>query len=144
MADDRVNDILHKYERKLGENVDLSAADLPDSKAFSREYDIFRKESLGGTDSFYENTARMFGNILTLRLKPEEEKTLHKAIEFSHLSIKPSDALGFAFFFGMAVIFLAILIIAVSGLSSVMADNGFRPMLAIPLLLMLFGALIIR
>src|SRR3989344_6797286 len=114
MADEEIRNILHKYERKLGENLDTNNIDLKDNKTFSREYDLFRKGALSGTDSFYENTTRLFGNIITLRLKPEEEKELEKAIEFSHLHIKPSDVLGFALFFGIGIILLALLILAIS------------------------------
>ncbi|MBS3108542.1 hypothetical protein J4409_01595 [Candidatus Woesearchaeota archaeon] len=137
MVDESVRDILHKYERKLGENIDFEATDVKDSRVFSREYDIFRNEALDRADSFYENAARLFGNILTIKLKPEDEKKINDAIEISHLHIKPSDAVGFALFSGAFLIAFAILLLVISYVIG-------SPMLMIPLLLMILGAVIIK
>lgn len=147
VAKEEIKSILNKYERKLGENVSFDNADTLDNSTFSREYDIFRKESLRGTDSFYENAARLFGGIINLKLKPEEEKEIEKAIDFAHLHIKPSDALGFALFFGIGIILLAVLLIVlpiIPDLIKGVAFGNMDIMLAIPLFLMIFGVMIIK
>ena len=119
MVDEEIREILNKYEKKLGENTDFEDSGLTDDKAFSREYDIFRKEALDRSDSFYENAARLFGNIITIKAKPEDEKKLYDAIEISHLHIKPSDAIGFSIFIGIFLIIIAILLIFVSAIPGV-------------------------
>ena len=144
-ASEEAKRILERYGNKLGENIDFESADIPSNKAFSREYEIFRNESLDKTDSFYENTARLFGDIIQLKLKPEEEKQIEDAIEFAHLNIKPSDALGFALFFGIAVVIFAVLLIGVSVVPDVMAGSEkLNPMLGLPLLIMMLGVLMIK
>lgn len=145
MADNEgVKDILRRYEKRLGENLDFENVDLPENKVFSREYELFRKGALNKTDSFYENAARLFGNIIQLKLKPEDQKELENAIEFAHLHIKPSDALGFALFFGIAIIVFSLLLMGVSVIPQLMAGTDLQPMLVLPLLLMIFGVLVIK
>ncbi len=130
-------DILRKYQQKLEGQFDFGGEDLPDDKAFSREYEIFRDEASSFTDSTYEKLARFAGNIVTIRPKPAEEARLQEAINTAHLHIKPSDATSLAAFTGIALILISVMVI---GITAALGSVS----LLLPLFLMIIGLIIIK
>ena len=97
-----VEDILNKYKRKLEKEFD--------DNAFSEEYKRFKNEQIGTELSFYEKACNFSKDILAIKPKPKEKEELWESISAAGLKITPEGATSFAFFIGVGIIFLGILV----------------------------------
>ncbi|MBS3152951.1 hypothetical protein J4426_00075, partial [Candidatus Woesearchaeota archaeon] len=90
------DDIIRKYQDRLKDNISMEDIESYDPEAFSREYRIFRKDSLSLGGSIYENICNNLGNIITVKPKERDYQKLSESIEAVHLEITPEKAAGFA------------------------------------------------
>src|SRR3989344_2621398 len=105
MEDD---DIIKKYQDRLKSNVSMEDVEDYDPENFSREYQIFRNDSLSTGGNAYENACNSLGSIATVRPKDRDYEKLNESIEATHLNITPEQAAGFASFITIITIFLGI------------------------------------
>ena len=124
-----VEDILNKYKRKLEKEFG--------DNAFSEEYKRFKNEQIGTELSFYEKACNFSKDILAIKPKPKEKEELWESISAAGLKITPEGATSFAFFVGVGIIFLGILVFILG----LLLDNV---MLFLPLFLMVFGFIVIK
>ena len=106
MEDD---DIIKKYQDRLKSNVSMEDVEDYDPENFSREYQIFRNDSLSTGGNAYENACNSLGSIVTVRPKDKDYEKLNESIEATHLNITPEQAAGFASFITIITIFLGIM-----------------------------------
>ncbi len=121
-------DILKKYEEKLGKQIDL---DEYKAEKFSREYEIFRKETLEFNISVYEKFCNQAEKIIKIRPDSKSKNKLLESIEASHLEITPEGAMSFAVLTAALFIFFGIFI----GVLNFFLKIGFF----IPLMLVFAG-----
>src|SRR3989344_6127275 len=95
-----VNDVLEKYE--FGEENGI----------FSRDYLVFREEVLGRGLNFYEKACKFCGKYFNVKLSPEMEVKIQKAIDFSHLLITPKEAAGFGVGVSLLIILFGVFLFA--------------------------------
>ncbi len=95
-----VNDVLDKYNFEEENGV------------FSRDYLVFRDEVLGRGLNFYEKTCKFCGKYFNVKLSPEIEVKIQKAIDFSHLLITPKEAAGFGVGVSLLIILFGIFLFA--------------------------------
>ena len=70
ISKEEVSEILNKYQKKLGENVQLDELEHFPGDNFSREYKLFRKQTLEKKISRYEALCNFAEKII--KLSPEE------------------------------------------------------------------------
>ena len=102
------DDIIRKYQDRLKDNISMEDIESYDPEAFSREYRIFRKDSLSLGGSIYENICNNLGNIITVKPKERDYQKLSESIEAVHLEITPEKAAGFASVITLLIIVLGI------------------------------------
>ncbi|MFH1455889.1 MAG: hypothetical protein ABIF40_02980 [archaeon] len=95
-VDEKTKEILQKYKKKLDTQAPGSVMDEPSTDLFTRQYDIFRKEALDYTETFYERACAFSENLIKIEPKPEQKKKLEEAIKISHLALTPTGAMSFA------------------------------------------------
>ena len=137
-----VEDILGKYRSRLKKNISFDdSQEAIQGTAFSREYHIFRKESLPRKLSFYENLCNGTGKLFNITPKGKEKEELIKAIETTHLNITPSGAAGVSILVALLFLFLAFVIAAFFFIF-----NGEISLLGIliPLVVMIVGVVFIK
>ncbi len=83
------DDMIARYKRKLSEQLDVSAS-RGSGEMYSREYKSFREEILPARLGFYEKMCNLFGNLLKMPLKPEQEQKLKDTLETCHLQVTSS------------------------------------------------------
>ncbi len=105
-----VTEIMKTYGKKLSRQVEGYESFMPTDEAFSREYDIFRKEALGKGVSTYEKLARWAGTLIKVAVKPQDREEVQAAIDTAHINTTPDDAASLSAVNTIAFIFLAILI----------------------------------
>ena len=105
-----VKDIMDKYGKKLSHQIDSYEEMIPTNEAFSKEYEIFRKEALGRIVSNYENLAQWAGRTLKVAIKPQDKEKMQEAIDTAQINIAPDDSASLAAIVTIAFIFLAIII----------------------------------
>jgi len=133
---ENVDDILNKYKDKLGKQVENYDESFVSNKAFSKEYLIFRRESLSKAVSFYEKLAKFSGNLLSVKLSSKDEIEIKKSVEIMHLDMEPFMAGSFAFLFAIFMTFIGIII---GGLLFFLQESVSLGMLFLPLLFILTG-----
>jgi Flp pilus assembly protein TadB len=131
-TDEDVRDILNKYNRKVGSYIDSYDSDLATNEAFSKEYIIFREESMTGALSTYENLCNFSESLIKISPKDEERENLEDAIKTAHLNITPDGATSFA----TMIMFSSILAALLIGLAVFIITGGL-PSTSIVLLLLL-------
>ncbi len=127
-------DILKKYENILNEQTDPE--EFSDSN-FSRDYEIFRQESLSTNMGLYERLCNFSEKILTVKAKEQEREKLQRSINICHLNINPDGATSFAALFSILIIFIGLLI----GLTSFLLGNL---MVFLPLIIIITGGICIK
>src|SRR3989344_3956208 len=131
-------EILSRYTKKLGENIDLEIEGY-NPEGFSREYNIFREEALSIEMSSYERLCKSFGKFLNIKPSEKDYFKLKKSIDIIHLDISPNQASGFGTFIGLLLIFFGIIL----GLIVFFVKGTFDlNLLLIPLVFMLMGVLV--
>ena len=108
LGKDELKDIVHRYQKKLSERVELDMMESFPGDSFSREYSTFRRESLEEHVGRYERFCNFSEKILKVSPKPEERKKLVRAIETAHLSITPEGAVSFASLLALLIVFFGI------------------------------------
>ncbi len=125
MANDRVNDILRKYEGQIEKAI---GTDSKESGAgYSREYLQFKRE-ISPNLSLYERLAKGVGRVINFKLKKAEEERLQEFLDTANLDMTPKDAAAFALASFIFTILFSLII--VTGL--------FLAGITIPLVIILF------
>lgn len=135
-ADNKIKDILKRYERKLGKKVGLPTEYYPGEK-FSRQYETFRKEALEKTVTRYESWCNFAEKIIKLKASEKDKVKIEKAIEDAHVNVSVGGALSFAVMVGVLIIVFGILFLTLSFMFG-------KTMVFLPLMFILAGALIIK
>ncbi|MDD5253689.1 MAG: hypothetical protein PHG05_01115 [Candidatus Nanoarchaeia archaeon] len=147
MDQDKIKEILEKYDKRLKGSIEFELNDLPDNQAFSKEYEIFKEETLGKTETFYEKTCKKIGRIIKVDPKEEERKKLQESINAAHLTITPSEAYSFGVFAGLFIIFLALVIAIFPFIFDIIVSGGAdtaKLKIFFPFVLMIIGAFLIK
>ena len=114
VQDPEVKKILERYQQRLRKNVNTGKIDDEvrnyDSKGFSREYLIFRKEALNKGVTTYENICNNLEKVVKVSPSKQQALALQKDIEMAHLNITPTGAASFATFIGFLGIIASILL----------------------------------
>ncbi len=137
--DKDVERILSKYKSKLDSDSSMIEEEFQNynPKGFSREYRVFREETLTKRVSGYEKICNFIEKIIAVRPKPKEYDKLKRSVEISHLNITPIGASSFAVFIALLIILIAIFI----GLLSFFQGEL---KLFFPLFLIIVSALLIK
>ncbi|HLD12330.1 MAG TPA: hypothetical protein VJB87_01920 [Candidatus Nanoarchaeia archaeon] len=99
-------DILKKYQERLNHDIELDS--YQPSENFSREYNIFRKESLSKEVTIYEQLCKQFANVITIKLSEDERNKLQESIRVTHLDITPEAATSFGATMGIILVMIGI------------------------------------
>jgi Flp pilus assembly protein TadB len=135
-ADDKIKDILKRYERKLGKKVSLPTEYYPGEK-FSRQYETFRKEALEKTVTRYESWCNFAEKLIKLKASEKDRVKIEKAIDDAHVNVSVGGALSFAVMVGILIIVFGILFLALTFMFG-------KTMVFLPLMFVLAGGLIIK
>jgi len=98
LSSEEIRGIVKKYEEKLREHIEFEDFEYFPDETFSREYDIFRTESLKKKVSRYEQLCDFCERILKVVPKEKDRERLAQAIGTAHLNIRPEGATSFAAF----------------------------------------------
>lgn len=132
---DDVQNIIKKYEQRLGSEVNLDEFPVS-NEDFSREYGIFREEALETDVSLYEKACNFSEKLIRIKPKEDKLKQLQESIERAHLRITSEGAVSFASLLGIAIASIGVLL----GLASFfLGEISFF----FPLFLLVFGVGII-
>lgn len=96
IGNDEIKDIVKKYEKRISKQIPGFDADVKSNEAFSREYELFRKEALGKKITRYEKYAKLASSIIGVKPKESDLPILEESIKVTHLNITPRDAASFA------------------------------------------------
>lgn len=118
MVEQEVKEILKKYEKKLSQQSATPSSAPSFGGFFSREYSIFRRESLVFSTTLYERACIFAEGIIKTKADPELEAELKESIKVTHLNITPSAALSLASVVMLASFLVAFAVVAISFLLS--------------------------
>jgi Flp pilus assembly protein TadB len=93
-------DLVQRYKEKLKQQLELST--LEPRPVLSREYQVFKQESLPGHMGVYERACLVAGKLLKIRVDPKRALQLQEAIDICHLAITPSNVIAFSILFPIA------------------------------------------
>jgi Flp pilus assembly protein TadB len=132
--DSSTKKILDKYGSKIESKSGMNMLDQPTEKqVFSREYNVFRDESLRLSNSFYERACNFAENTIKIAPKPGEATLLQEAIEKTHINISPTGAYSLA----TLVMFISIILGVLFGLVNYLLMGEVK--LFIPLFFIIGG-----
>ncbi|MBI2670977.1 hypothetical protein HYX18_03305 [Candidatus Woesearchaeota archaeon] len=138
--DQEIQEILNKYRDQLRSKVGkVDVASYTPNRDFSREYLIFRKELLGNKITLYEKLCNFSEKIIKINPDKKEITFLKKSIEVAHFNISYIGVASFATLIGFTIVVLGL----IYGIIQFIATKSVLSLL-LPLLLMLFGVLLIR
>lgn len=106
-------DLAKKYKERLKLETEGKLTSPLSSQ--SREYQIFRKESLPKHLSLYEKLCNFSERLLHLKLKPETKEKIQSNIDVCHLQITPVGAVAFSFIFPSIFLLLGVLLALFTG-----------------------------
>ncbi|MEK6935844.1 MAG: hypothetical protein AABW67_03585 [Nanoarchaeota archaeon] len=113
MVDKEVEEILKKYSRKIGEQVNsFENNSVPDT---SREYSQFKSDMMPEF-SRYEKWVRGLGSFVKIKLSPKDEAKISKELQLAHIEVDSSEVVGLAIMSFLAVFFIGILLTVVGWL----------------------------
>jgi hypothetical protein len=98
-----VQELLKKYKRKIETELGETAQAEP-KPIESREYQLFKKESMPQSMSLYERLCIHSEHIIKIKPDPKREKELQQSIDICHLNITPTGAASFAILFPLLLI----------------------------------------
>ena len=101
------NTLVRKYKERLKQEAD---SEFQGYSGKSREYKIFREESLPKKLSLYEKACNFSEKILSMKLKPENSEKLQTFIDIAHLDITPVGAVSFSIIFPAVFLLLGVLL----------------------------------
>ena len=110
--DDETRRIIEKYERKLGNQINLSNTRTNSGIGgvdMSREYSQFKEEMIPQI-SRYERLCKSLGSIITVKVSSKDEGKIQRSLDIAHLEITPGES------FGLAI--MALLIVMILGIIS--------------------------
>ena len=105
-----IDNLLNKYKKRLGKELNLKAEKQAGSPVFSREYQQFKKEYIPKKLSYYEKACNLSEKILKLAPDKKKAPAMQKAIDTVHLEITPTGVMSFAVLAPILVILLGSLI----------------------------------
>jgi hypothetical protein len=108
--DEDVREILNRYSKKIGEQIDSYNSDVASNNAFSKEYIIFREESMTKALSAYEKLCNFAEQLIKVSPKDTEREELEDAIRTAHINITPEGATSFATLTLIASIIIALML----------------------------------
>jgi hypothetical protein len=88
-------EILKKYESKLGGQVNSFDKGKFDVSEYSKSYQDFRK-GLVQNYTGYEKWCKNVGNLVHVKASKKDSQELQKQIDIAHLNVTPDEAAGFA------------------------------------------------
>src|SRR3989344_1362966 len=105
--------ILEKYERKLGNqiNLDNSRANNSgggDGADMSREYSNFKEEMIPQI-SRYERLCKSLGNVISVKVSTKDEEKIQRSLDIAHLEITSGESFGLAIMSLLVVMILGII-----------------------------------
>lgn len=107
--------IMESYGMKVESKYGSSIMDEPAmGKVFSRDYQIFRDETLKFSTSFYERACGFAESIIKLTPKPEEIAGMEEAIERAHINVTPTGAYSLGALTMLALVISGVLIGVIS------------------------------
>ncbi len=106
MVKDSTKDIISKYESMLETSIKNEKA-----SNYSVEYKQFRSEALRSL-GWYEKLCKSLGKALTIKLSAKDEEKIGRALEVSHIEVKPGEAAGLAVFVLLLSIVFSVMICA--------------------------------
>jgi hypothetical protein len=106
----KIDELLNKYKKRLGKELNLRPEAQIGQPVFSREYQQFKKEYLAKRLSWYEKACNLSEKIL--RLTPDKKKAdeIQEAIDVVHLDVTPTGTFSFAILAPILIILLGSLI----------------------------------
>ncbi len=106
--DEQVEGVLEKYREQI------DGGSIVPEQVVSKDYEIFRAEALEGRITFYEQACNFFERILRVKASEKDREEILRSIETAHLQITPEGAASFASVIALLVIFVGIVIGALS------------------------------
>ncbi|MBI4158772.1 hypothetical protein HY500_00765 [Candidatus Woesearchaeota archaeon] len=137
----REEDIIRKYQKKLKSNISMEDAENYNPDTFSREYRVFRRDSLSSGKNLYENACNNLEDVLSIRVKDKDYDSLKKSIDTIHLDITPEGAASFASFISLSTIFIGLIL---SSLIWIITEEFSFTILIVFLIFFLIGALLLK
>jgi len=134
------DEILKKYESKLGgqvNNFDKGAVDITE---YSKSYQEFR-QGLAQSYTGYEKWCKNVGNLIHLKSSRKDSENLQKYIDIAHLNITPDEAAGFAI-----LSFLLVFLLGFVGIISywlLATEAGFEQFPSMLLFLFVLGSVFV-
>ena len=145
MDNDKIKDIIARYDKKLAEQVpgDIMDYDSAEGGEFSKEYTIFKQEMLRKTLTRYETWCNWAEGIIKITPKEEDRAKIEEAIEWTHLEMSPQGAASFAAIVGFTLVLLGLLI---GGGTFALYSFGLMDsaIISVPVILILVGVFIIN
>jgi len=114
VIDEETKKIIEKYERKLGERIEMDQS-RPMNVAgnndggMTKEYSQFKQDMIPQIGK-YEKWCKSLGNFITIKVSPKDREKIQKNINIAHLDITPSQVLSLAIITLFLVFFTGILI----------------------------------
>ena len=109
----KLQDILSRYEKKLGRNLGYSDEYYSGEK-FSKQYETFRKEALEKKVTRYETWCNFAEKFIKLKVSEKDKEKIERAIDDAHLNIGVNGALSFAVLVGILVLLFGALLLGLS------------------------------
>jgi hypothetical protein len=107
LRDREIDEILSKYKAKLKGKIDKQYfEDYEPSEDFSREYEVFRKESISRGVSIYEKLCNISEAIIRIKPSKKDYNKLRESIGIAHLRINPEGSMSFS---ALIIAFLVLL-----------------------------------
>ena len=103
-----VDDVLKKYSQKIEQEIHTDAVSKDFSSGGSLEYSRFKEELMPAL-SRYEQMAKTIGGMIRFRLAPKDEARIRTYLEVAHLTITPSEVVGYAAMSAFILFFVGIL-----------------------------------
>jgi hypothetical protein len=106
-------DLARKYKEKLNKEMEKEFTNT--KKGISREYQLFRKDSMPKHLTIYEKLCNISEKILHLKLKEENREKIQTNINICHLDITAEGATAFSFIFPAIFLLTGVLISLLTG-----------------------------
>jgi hypothetical protein len=102
-----VKDVLAKYSRKIGEEMQNESTQQ-DVSHVSGDYLKFKQDMMPEVTK-YEKWAQGFGRVIKLKASSKDEAKIAKQLNIAHVDVAPGEVVGLAFMSFIVVFFLGFL-----------------------------------
>lgn len=101
---DQINtqDLVARYKQKLQAELALTEI-APSEKTFTREYKIFKQESMPKVLTLYEKACNFCEKIMKIKVKPARAEQLKESIEICHLSVTPEGVASLSYLLPLTI-----------------------------------------